>query len=126
MPFLPPDDRRYLTGKGIPFEEIEDGAQRGVILRAHPLPAGRFDAAAADILILLPAGYPDVPPDMFYTIPWIKLVHEARYPKAADHPLMFAARNWQRWSRHNKEWRAGIDGIWTTLKRIENALVVAA
>ena len=67
MAFLPPEDCRRLTDKGITFEEVEDGAQKGIILRGYSLPAGRFDAKAADILVLLPPGYPDVPPDMFHT-----------------------------------------------------------
>lgn len=126
MGFLPPDDRRYLTDKGLTFDEVEDGAQKGIILRSYPLPAGRFDAPAADILILLPAGYPDVPPDMFHTMPWVKLTPDGRYPRAADQPVTFAGQLWQRWSRHNNEWRAGVDGIWTMIKRIDNALAVAA
>lgn len=126
MGFLPPDDRNYLTSKGIAFEEVEDGLQKGIILRGHQLPLGRFDSTSADILIMLPAGYPDVAPDMFYTMPWVKLVPEGRYPRAADQSVTFAGQNWQRWSRHNQEWRGGVDGIWTMLKRIENALAVAA
>ena len=126
MSFLPPDDRRYLTDKGIAFEEIENGAQKAIILQDYPLPAGQYDAPVADILILLPSGYPDVPPDMFHTMPWVKLTPGGRYPKAADQAVDFAGRKWQRWSRHNKEWRAGVDGIWTMLKRIENALALAA
>ena len=47
MGFLPDDDREYLTGKGVPFEEVEDGGKKGVILKARPLPEGRFDLAAA-------------------------------------------------------------------------------
>jgi hypothetical protein len=61
--FLPECDREYLTDKDIAFEEIVDGGQRGVVLRQHLLPAGLFDAPKADLLILVPAGYPDVPPD---------------------------------------------------------------
>ena len=70
--------------------------------------------------------YPDVPPDMFHTMPWVKLTPDGRYPTAADQPVIFAGQQWQRWSRHNNEWRAGVDGIWTMLKRIDNALAVAA
>ena len=29
MSFLPDEDREYLTAKGIPFEEVEDGEQEG-------------------------------------------------------------------------------------------------
>jgi len=45
---------------------------------------------------------------------------------AANVAQSFAGQNWQRWSRHNSEWRPGIDGIWTMLKRVEDALERAA
>ncbi len=126
MSFLPSNDRQYLENRGLHFEEVVDGTQKGIILREFPLPQSRFDTERADILILLPSGYPDAPPDMFYLLPWVKLVQNAKYPLAADQPFQFNSHNWQRWSRHNNEWRPGVDGIWTILKRIENALEVAA
>lgn len=126
MSFLPLADQKYLVEKGIVFEEVQDGGQKGVVFRKHPLPPGRFDAIEADVLVLMPPGYPDVAPDMFYLMPWIKLVQGNRYPKAADQPLNFGGSRWQRWSRHNTEWRASIDGIWTMIKRIDNAIKEAA
>lgn len=126
MAVLPMKCRRYLMERGINFEEAEDGGTKGVILRSFVLPPGRFDVPAADILILLPAGYPDNPPDMFHALPWLRIAPAKRYPKAADQPVSFAGQNWQRWSRHNNAWRAGVDGIWTMLKRIETALREAA
>lgn len=124
--FLPSRDRDYLTGKDLTFEEVVDGPQRGVILRNYPMPKGLFDADSADLLILIPSGYPDVPPDMFYTLPWIKLTDKNALPRCADQPHAFAGQSWQRWSRHNSEWRPGIDGIWSMLKRVDHALAVAA
>ncbi len=126
MSFLPLNDRQYLENKGLCFEELADGSQKGIILRGFRLPPSRFSSECADILILLPSGYPDAPPDMFYLLPWVKLVQGMKYPLAADQPHLFNGQNWQRWSRHNNEWRPGVDGIWTMLKRIENALEVAA
>ncbi len=126
MSFLPAADLEYLTSKGIAFQEVEQNGKKGVILKERPLPNGRFDAAKADILILLPKGYPDVAPDMFYLTPWVKLVPSNTYPKKADQALDFAGQKWQRWSRHNKEWRPGVDGIWTMIKRVEDALEKAA
>lgn len=126
MSALPSRCRRYLAERSIAYREVEDGAQKGVILQGVPLPAGRFDASAADILILLPAGYPDHPPDMFYADPWLKLAASNGYPKAADQAFNFGGQRWQRWSRHNNSWRPGVDGIWTMLKRVETALAGAA
>lgn len=126
MSFLPEEDRRYLAEKNIQYEETDSDGQRGVILHGFSLPNGRFDAAAVKLLILIPPGYSDVPPDMFYTDPWLRLVKSNTYPRAADVSVTFKGVSWQRWSRHNNEWRAGVDGIWTMLKRIEHALEVAA
>ena len=126
MSVLPMKCRRYLIKRGICFEEHEEGSQKGVILKAFVLPTGRFDAPSADILVLLPSGYPDTPPDMFYAIPWLKLASSNSYPNRANRSFEFSGRKWQRWSRHNNEWRAGVDGIWTMIKRIETALEQAA
>ena len=126
MSCLPSQDRRYLADRGLGYEEVMEGPQQGVIIRGYALPPGRFDPAQADVLILLPSGYPDVPPDMFYLLPWVRLVQHQRYPHAADQPFPFHGQTWQRWSRHNTDWRPGVDGLWTMLQRVAQALEVAA
>lgn len=126
MSVLPRKDRQYLDDRGIAFAEVIDGSQKGIVLRDFPLPPGLFDSESADILIVLPSGYADAPPDMFFALPWLKLKAEARHPRAANVSYSFAGQNWQRWSRHSKHWRPGIDGIWTMLKRVETALREAA
>lgn len=122
MSYLPEPDRQYLTSKGIIFEEMEGDGRKAVVLKERPLPANRYDAKVVDVLILLPSSYPDVGPDMFYVLPWIKIFPANRFPNAADQPLDFGGQRWQRWSRHNNEWRPGIDGMRTMLKRVEHAL----
>ncbi len=124
MAVLPRRDRRDLEERLLAFEEV-DGVQKGVILRKFALPQGRFNSPDADILIVLPASYPDAAPDMFYAVPWLRLVG-GQFPRAADQPFQFEGQNWQRWSRHNQAWRPGVDGIWTMIKRIETALEIAA
>lgn len=126
MSFLPLRDRNYLAEKGIPFAEMQADGQRGVIFRAYALPGGQLTPARADLLILLPPGYADVPPDMFYLLPWVRLAANNNFPRCADVAYAFGGQTWQRWSRHSNEWRPGIDGIWTMLKRIEAALRIAA
>lgn len=124
--FLPSDCRRYLEERGLVFREVtEPNGQRGLILGPLPLPAGKFTASAAEVLILLPTGYPDTAPDMFYTNPWLKLLPDNRDPKATSVALQFEGKTWQRWSRHNNTWRPGKDGIWTMLKRVETAIAEA-
>jgi hypothetical protein len=122
---LPSKDREYLVERGIAFDEIA-GPPRAVVLRQYVVPAERFDHTMADFLVLLPDQYPDVRPDMFFALPWLKLANSNRYPNAADQPFAFNGQNWQRWSRHNDQWRPGLDGIWTMLRRIDAALEVAA
>lgn len=126
MSILPVIDREYLDVKGVKYEEHEESGQKGIIFLARPLPEGRFDVQQADMLIVLPSGYPDAAPDMFYLLPWVKLADGGRYPRAADQPFQFRGQSWQRWSRHNNEWRPGSDGIRTMLKRVEFALQEAA
>lgn len=123
---LPREDRDYLREQGIEYEEVVEGATKAVVLKGWSLPPARFDAGAADILILLPPAYPDCAPDMFYLMPWVRLATSQRYPTAADQPHAYSGKTWQRWSRHNNAWRPGVDGIWTMVRRIERALEIAA
>jgi len=121
MSFLPEKDNEYLRVKGLSFEECSDGSQKILILKSCPLPPERFDSSLADVLIMLPQGFPDIGPDMFYTLPWLRLRGKGCYPRAADQPFNFRGQTWQRWSRHSNEWRPGRDGIRTVLKRVEHA-----
>ena len=125
MTFLPERDRQYLSDRGLNWGEVMDGVQKGIILQNFCLPVGRFNVSTANILIVLPSGYPDVPPDMFYLMPWLHLMPSGKAPVATEASLLFQSQSWQRWSRHNNEWRSGQDGIWTMLKRVEHALEVA-
>jgi Prokaryotic E2 family E len=63
---------------------------------------------------------------MFYSSPQLKLSATGALPRATEFTFSFQGQSWQRWSRHNTEWRPGIDGISTMLKRVEYALEVAA
>lgn len=126
MSLLPRQDRRYLEGRGITVREVIEGGKKGVILTGITLPEGKYQVAQADILILLPPSYPEIAPDMFYAVPHLKLLAGQREPRCTQARQAFDRQNWQRWSRHNNQWRPGTDGIWTMLKRVEEALEVAA
>ena len=119
---LPPDDRAHLEVRGIAYEVVRDGAETAIVLRSYPLPPGKFDHALADVLVILPGGYPDAVVDMFHCDPWLRLSATSGYAKATEVARFFAGRNWQRWSRHNSAWRPGVDGIHTVLARIDRAL----
>ena len=119
---LPTMDRTYLEDHAIDYELVSDGSQVGVVLKDVPLPEGKFDHEKADLLILLPGGYPDACPDMFFTITWVRLADGGRYPNCADVPHMFGGKQWQRWSRHSGAWRPGVDGLHTMIARARHAI----
>ena len=127
MSLLPVADSEYLSQKEVSFEEIKEGGQNAIILKNIVLPENKYDQETTDVLVLLPNGYNDIGPDMFYTSPRIKLKDRNSYAKAADVPHAFNGITWQRWSRHaqNSDWRPGIDGIRTLVQRIKHALEVA-
>jgi hypothetical protein len=122
MSFLPERDRKYLEQRGLNYREVDEVSQKGIVITDFVLPTDLFNLPQADVLILLPQGYPDVPTDMFYLFPWVSLSQLGRYPTTADQPQQFVGKSWQRWSRHNNEWRIGTDGIHTALIRMETAL----
>jgi len=122
MNFLPERDREYLVNRDLTYREVTESNYKGVVLIGYSLPISLYNQPKADILILLPSGYPDVPTDMFYLFPWVTLVQTGKNPTTADQPFQLEGKSWQRWSRHNNEWRIGVDGIHTSLLRMETAL----
>lgn len=122
---LPSFDQSFLSEHGYDFEVIQEGGETGIILKALALPSDKFDCDVADILVLLPAGYPDCPPDMFYASPRLVLKGTNQAPKACTVQHNFANQVWQRWSRHNNAWRPGIDGLRTMVARVQTALAEA-
>lgn len=127
--FLPLKDKTYLTNKGFSYREVSDGAKKGLIIDNFSIkPEGKFTEATSSLLIILPTGYPDVPPDMFYFLPELKLVSNNAYPAQADQKPNHFQLIWQQWSRHAppEQWRAGKDGIQSYLQRVLTALTAAA
>ncbi|WP_079470020.1 E2/UBC family protein [Chitinophaga ginsengisegetis] len=126
--FLPLKDRSFLKSKGFTYREINDGVQKGIIIDNFSIhPEGKFSSNSASLLILLPNGYPDVAPDMFYFIPALRLINTGSLPAQADQILTFHGATWQRWSRHGPPdaWRPGTDGLQSYLQRVFNALNAA-
>lgn len=126
--FLPSKDKTFLMSKGLEFREISDGAIKGLIIDNFPVkPEGKFTLSSSSLLIILPTGYPDVPPDMFYFQPEIKLSSTNAYPAQADQKPIHFQQVWQQWSRHApaSQWRPGRDGIQSYLQRVVTALNTA-
>jgi hypothetical protein len=121
---LPEIDQEYLLEKKIRYELLSEGARLGLVVKDYILPRDKYNIQQADILVLLPSGYPDASPDMFYVHPDLILTAIGRPANAANVTFSFGGITWQRWSRHapGNIWRPGIDGIHTYLKRIDSAL----
>lgn len=119
---LPELDATYLQDRGIPHEITIDSGMTCVVFPHWKLLPG-YDCDAADLLIRLPAGYPDVRPDMWWFDPAIRLTDGRVIPavEVIEHHL---GRPWQRWSRHLAEgqWQSGVDGLESYLALIRRDL----
>ena len=118
-------DRAALDRACTSWVKIEDPeGTTNLILSGYPLPDG-LSPREADLLIRLPSQFPDVPPDMFWTIPDVRLARSGSFPPAADQRQPLLGRDWQRFSRHLAPgaWRLGIDGLPSWLAAIRTLLV---
>jgi hypothetical protein len=123
---LPPIDAEYI-GKRSPAHRVSaEGGMVCVILPDFPLPPG-LNVDRADLLLRLPAGYPDAAPDMWWFNPAVTRSDGSQIAatQAREHHL---GRDWQRWSRHLQpgQWRSGIDSIESYLALVSKELLSAA
>ena len=97
-----------------------------VVIPGFPLPSG-FSRTTADLLLRLPAGYPDLPPDMWWFDPAVSRQDGQGIP-ATDSVEHHIGRSWQRWSRHFQpgQWQSGIDGLESFIALIRRELVRSA
>jgi hypothetical protein len=118
---LPEIDREFLEDKEYAFDVEKVGGAIHLILRDFPFPAA-YAPRTADLLIILPAGYPNANPDMFWTFPDVKLISGA-WPQASEVHQGYGDRSWQRWSRHFQgTWRAGVDSLRTYLTAVRTEI----
>jgi hypothetical protein len=116
---LPEGDVTFLKEKYPSAQVYEVGDEVHVLFPSFPFPAA-YQARTADLLVRLPAGYPDAKPDMFWTKPDVKLASGA-WPAGCEHHAVPGSGEgvevyrdiaWQRWSRHGPDsWRTGVDGL---------------
>src|SRR5262245_863150 len=107
---LPEFDREFLDEKGYYWEVIKEGGELHLIIRGWPIP-NHYSPNVADLMIIVPAGYPNSKLDMFWTYPDVKLKNGS-WPAQSQHHHAYHGRSWQRWSRHFQQpWRPGIDSI---------------
>ncbi len=108
---IPDADLAYLAERSLAYHISQDSGMTCIMFPQWPLPPG-YDRSAADLLIQLSPGYPDVPIDMWWFDPAVRLA-DGRAVPATEATGYFLGRSWQRWSRHFQpgQWRSGIDGL---------------
>lgn len=117
---LPELDADFLAGKGFKFEVKEEGGFLNLVIQGYQMPSA-YKPASVDLLVRLPAGYPNAKPDMFWTRPNVALASGA-VPTTANVQETHLGLPWQRWSRHGNGWRPGIDGLRSFLATIRSEL----
>lgn len=115
---LTADDHRFLAGLGVEYTATEEGGWTVLSVHDWPLPPG-YRPAAADLMVRVAPGYPDMPLDMWYFSPDVSRTDGQPVPNTEVHET-FAGRQWQRWSRHLDpgQWTAGVDGLESYFARI--------
>lgn len=123
---LTDDDRALLDGLELTWSVLPEGGWLTLIVFAWPLPPG-FDAAAADLMLRVPPGYPDMPLDMWYFSPAVARADGAAFEQTQVRET-FSGREWQRWSRHLNpgDWKPGVDDLRSYLARLRGELLRAA
>jgi hypothetical protein len=118
---LPEIDRDFLDEKGCAYDLAKCGGETHVVIHDFDFPEA-YLPRKADLLIILPAGYPNSHPDMFWTHPDVRRTN-GTWPAASEHHAVYGNRNWQRWSRHYQgQWRAGIDNFRSYLAAVRHEI----
>jgi len=119
---LPQADLACLSERNTQFQVTTEANMTCVVLTGYVLPAG-YDQTQSDLLLRLNPGYPDVPPDMWWFSPAVKLASGRTVP-ATESTEQHIGRMWQRWSRHfnQGQWKSGVDCLETFLALIRKEL----
>jgi hypothetical protein len=119
---LPQGDVACLAERGIEYSVTPEANMTCIVFPGYKLPPG-YDRPAADLLLRLNPGFPDVPPDMWWFSPGVRLADGRTIP-ATEVVENYLGRTWQRWSRHFNagQWRSGIDSLESYLGLIRREL----
>jgi Prokaryotic E2 family E len=119
------EDEARLTEKGFRWELLPEArAEQLLVLRGVTLAAGKYDRAEVDVLVKIPPGYPVASLDMFWVHPELHLAN-GTCPPSANCFEEHEGRKWQRFSRHLRGWRPGIDSLDSFLRVALKELVEA-
>ena len=118
-------DKDYLAQKRYLYETFPNGQFLALVIFDFGLPGG-YQIARTDLLILLPGGFPDAAPDMWWCDPWVKLANGAD-PVGASVREQIGPRTWQRFSRHfgAVRWAPGRSGVESYVTLIKSDLARA-
>lgn len=109
-----------LRKKGFSVARSDTDKLAILTIRAYPLPTG-WSKKATQLLLKLPASYPNGKPDMFWTDEDL-LLADGGVPHKGDVIEDIEGRNWRRFSWHPKTWTPGRDNIHTFLAFIDRRL----
>lgn len=120
-------DEEFLERLGLEWEVASEGGLTAVVLKRWPLPSG-YEPREVDLLVRLPPGFPDAPPDMYWCDPPVRLAGSGAYPQAADLFETYLGRSWQRFSRHLPAgaWQPGRDSLESYVALIRTQLARTA
>jgi hypothetical protein len=123
---LPQSDRDALIARELEHTVSAESGMTCIVIRNYPIPQG-LNCCVADLLLRLSAGYPDVPPDMWWFCPAISRP-DGRPIAATQSIEPHLGRQWQRWSRHLPAgvWKSGIDSLESYLVLVNRELESAA
>lgn len=123
---LPSNDASFLQERAPDHRVQPEGGALCVLIPGVAMPRG-LNVAAADLLLRLLPGYPDVAPDMWWFDPPVKRGDGGAIPATEVHES-YLGRRWQRWSRHLApgQWRSGVDSIESYLAIVRRELEAAA
>jgi hypothetical protein len=118
---LRPADAEALKRLGLSYKVSWQNGFTLLQIRDYPTGEG-LAPDRVTLLLRLPAGFPDVHPDMFWVDPPL---HAASGGMIAGTQVQetHLGRSWQRWSRHViGNWRPGIDNLSTYLAYVRRCL----
>ena len=119
---LPQADITCLVERGIEYSVSAESNMTCIVFPGYKLPAG-YDRVTSDLLLRLQPGFPDVPPDMWWFSPAIRLANGG-VVQATEVVERHLGKDWQRWSRHFNagQWRSGVDSLESFLALIRKEL----
>jgi hypothetical protein len=118
---VPEIDRTFLTEKNFRHSAHRVGQDTHVVIHEFDFREA-YTPRKANLLIILPAGYPNAKLDMFWTEPVVKLAN-GNWPAGAETHAIHNGVSWQRWSRHFPQaWRQGVDNLRTFIATIRKEL----